>query len=78
MIAAAARKLTSTMPSAIAALGDAVPAADQPATSTTSGATMRPCLHDVERDLAFDERDYWLLCSHGFPSSSRAIWAMYV
>ena len=56
----------------------AVPAADaSPATRMTTGAIMQTALHDVERDLAFDERGYRLF-SHGFPSSSRATWALYV
>ena len=78
MIAAAARKLTSTMPSAIAALATPSQPRIEPATSSDERRDHEAVLDDVEGDLALDERDYGFLCSHGFPSSSRSIWALYV
>ena len=70
MIAAAARKLTSTMPSAIAALPRRPSRRTSPATSTIDGRDHETALDDVERDLALDERATGC-CSHGLPSSSR-------
>ena len=78
MIAAAARKLTSTMPSAIAALAAPSHRGSRPATSDDDRRDHEAALDDVERDLALDERDYGFFAATASPPRRAAIWAMYV
>jgi len=55
--------------------GRSVPPTDETRAGDDDRRDHETAPHDVERDLALDERGYRFLCSHGLPSSSRSIWA---